>query len=904
MSLLLEFNRKHNIELVDNEESDLSELESPVDDAVASDYSDVVKPRNKGKRKRKTKTKKRAKLDTTVKDVDDFEPKPEAIKAIKRLLDPDRLKSELEALKNTQTYQALGQGYKPPSNDELVKDFIHNHQESNYIGLAIESLKPCSIADENGSDDSVDSLTLEVDLIIYQLQGAAASLPKLLLHQFQLNIISRAIQVETCRALVAIYNWICNTGPDLVRRLFDTHRTSDSITRLQNKYPEYANAVNQTYRYVETHSALQDAPLRLPPGWVKSIDQDEGKAQLAKYAQMPASFFGILNTRAKGTVTLGKPPGRLSRNPDVVYKASQKIFLDALTKQILGDSLTKLDKVFMRKQGSHSRQEMQIENRCIVRGIFLHALAEVCGTESIFASSEISAFIASPTYILVDSPSLHNPIRFVPAFMKNREETLKTLVDCISKHWNDRVMLEATQLGNFIHHRMLEFGVKQYIDEEAYLNTESLESHCSQQAKAQQTKKPRTTVPDLPVRVILHDIWTLPTNISLGKTGILLREVLNNARQLPANFQEMRNILKDQDPGGRGFEVDNDYMNPIREKNAGTTLLRAKFSGKPLTSAIGLSNILLWMGTGQGFGTRKFINQGEMFFPDLDACVARFSNAHHANLELARQVVGTEKAGKSTGQKIHQHAAYLQIDNMRLYGTANSWLSVIQTVMGSRALGGKQTHTIQHKFEPYFSMQIQQEWTTFLGPLADEDPETVDGERPTWRSTYDFITKLRIVGFGSGLTALQTTHVLAFFHICQMLTPIEMASWIAEHPTLGAQSGLADLGFVLDTQAAVKGAFLVFYTHLEKHLSSDNKKLLCFGPIFVEHLLCKLSRWTWVLGRAHIDLTALGHAAVVKQQEWIPNGNHTDYRAFPIPLTIELDTAANVLYDAGYVHNP
>ena len=133
---------------------------------------------------------------------------------------------------------------------------------------------------------------------------------------------------------------------------------------------------------------------------------------------------------------------------------------------------------------------------------------------------------------------------------------------------------------------------------------------------------------------------------------------------------------------------------------------------------------------------------------------------------------------------------------MRMYGTANSWLAVIQTVAGSSTSGIKKTHSMEHKFEPYFSEHMQNKWIDFLGPLANSDLSTYNGDRKSWRAAYDFITDtIDVVGFGQGLMALQTSHVLAFLGICQMPTAIEMATWISENPGLGACSGLKDIGF-------------------------------------------------------------------------------------------------------------
>jgi hypothetical protein len=100
--------------------------------------------------------------------------------------------------------------------------------------------------------------------------------------------------------------------------------------------------------------------------------------------------------------------------------------------------------------------------------------------------------------------------------------------------------------------------------------------------------------------------------------------------------------------------------------------------------------------------------------------------------------------GKKTGIQgqlnIQQHLSYIKFDNMRMYGTANSWLGVIQTVAGSHASGIKKTHSMDHKFRPYFSDCVQNKWLEFLGPLADQDPDSYNGEWHSGRNAYDFIT--------------------------------------------------------------------------------------------------------------------------------------------------------------------
>ena len=269
-------------------------------------------------------------------------------------------------------------------------------------------------------------ITLEADLVIYQLQEAAASLPKLLLQKFQLSVIERAVQVEACRSLVAIYDWLCNAGPSLMQRLFDIHQSENgAVQELTEKFPEYALAVNHVFLYVKTYVALHaKVPNRMPPSWVKPLHGQEkinSKALLKELSRIPAAFFGIVDTHSKGTIPLGTPQGRMSWNHSYVYEASQRCLMDALSKQLLLDPMSKIDKVYSHSGGTRIYNENDVQSRCVARGVILHTLADICQTENIFASSSISTLLVSLMYMLADSPNIHKPSKFVATFMSNRE---------------------------------------------------------------------------------------------------------------------------------------------------------------------------------------------------------------------------------------------------------------------------------------------------------------------------------------------------------------------------------------------------------------------------------------------------------------------------------------------------
>lgn len=156
--------------------------------------------------------------------------------------------------------------------------------------------------------------------------------------------------------------------------------------------------------------------------------------------------------------------------------------------------------------------------------------------------------------------------------------------------------------------------------------------------------------------------------------------------------------------------------------------------------------------------------------------------------------------------------------------------------------------TLTEKFEPYWADTVGHRWTSFLGSLAGRDPvEFLEAEKLKWSDAHQFIIRLSIRGFLSGLTVFQACHSLVVLGLCKPPTASEMANWVARHRSLGAFAGLKLLGFRLTARSSrrqVRAAFLCVYLYLDHHLSPVHKTKLGFGAIFVEHLLCKVVRWS------------------------------------------------------------
>ena len=92
----------------------------------------------------------------------------------------------------------------------------------------------------------------------------------------------------------------------------------------------------------------------------------------------------------------------------------------------------------------------------------------------------------------------------------------------------------------------------------------------------------------------------------------------------------------------------------------------------------------------------------------------------------------------------------------------------------------------------------------------------------------------------------------------------------------------------------IRAAFTSFYDHLDAHLTAADKAELHFGAMFVEHLLCKISRYQSIFLKdplaGTVTLVSLGEIAQQKQGSgWVSGANALDCTKFPIPLNVNRD---------------
>ncbi|OBZ78486.1 hypothetical protein A0H81_01596 [Grifola frondosa] len=165
--------------------------------------------------------------------------------------------------------------------------------------------------------------------------------------------------------------------------------------------------------------------------------------------------------------------------------------------------------------------------------------------------------------------------------------------------------------------------------------------------------------------------------------------------------------------------------------------------------------------------------------------------------------------------------------NLKCWGQPCNGFAIHATVPSRKDQKQRQL-TTKEKFEPYWKLEIQKSWVAYLGDLLNSDPSQYSGKRSFMESYNE----------------------------------MDRAIWI-------------------------RAAFTVIYNHLDDNLNIADKETLNFGVIFVEHLLCKVTRYEYQCRSLKENFLTMSKKAQEAQKEWMEGANVNDLtgKLFPIPLT-------------------
>ncbi|KAJ7433203.1 hypothetical protein B0H11DRAFT_771429 [Mycena galericulata] len=593
--------------------------------------------------------------------------------------------------------------------------------------------------------------------------------------------------------------------------------------------------------------------------------------------QIPADLFGLL-PRTSSMITLEALNAQVRvEDDDALYRVSAKYLCKIWDEHLILKPMVKVDQYLNPTQRiSKSRDHMEsVRDRCITRGAILQSIADVFG-DGLFACDSMRRFLHRPCQMF--TRAIHRDRHFARAVEADERETLQVLDSYLIGAVVENPELEGScaKLGELVHRGLLSLKLGHLLSDEEYENPHELlaaNNTLLRLASASNGTKKRKYLSAADDKPTLESL--LPQKPSFGIAAVIIREALSQRRQKPETPETTiyRRMLEGKHPmTGATTKRDPDQMDPIRADLQGLRLLRNVLPTHLLTTASGLSSLLVFMGTGQGTMTADFLRfmsekKDKMHFTSLKGCVDQFSS-----IEARPTTLGPSAA--------------MKCDNSAIYGQPNTWYTLHPSIrVGPDAWTNL---SLQDKFEPYFAEELQRSWIAFLGPLANEDPVSSKVPRKSWEDVVKWILQSNLRGFCSGLAPLQFANNIVLAGIATTPSPAAMAQWIFTNKGYGAFAGLCVLGFNLPKKAsasAVRAAFMCFYCWLDHHLTAEDKQILRFDAIFVEQLLCKIGRWKGRMKEmANKDLDSEARQ-LLDEAIWERGANLKDHTKFPFPST-------------------
>jgi hypothetical protein len=815
---------------------------------------------------------------------------------LSNLLSPIALNKEVVDLEQTYAASKPKDFYKSDNTGSMVQRWAGQQYRNSFLNRILALLPK----------DSMLAHAIQFQLV----QNMTEVIPEMEASVQKMNIIKRSFRYETCCALVKVFEWYSDVGPTTSETLMLIHRTH-GYKFLLKEAPQFAKLVDHIIQYVYrlTIHKYNEPGTSVSKRSKKTISQakltvyrpDFGlvlEEDIERLSRVPANFYGLRILTSQSQVKLPTIKEKdLDYGSDALYSAASYCLQELWSAEIIIPKLRKLDETL--SGGKTKNFDAQhVYQRSITRAAILWCIADACNTNGIFASSRIDQFLQSPA-IIFEQP-LSRERKFAPEVLKKRDIVLQPLFDWIRNHLAEHpnITADAKRLSELADLQILElFLGKRTSDDNPAIQT-------SKPGRSL-TKGTKDLVPILRP-ITFQDIINpdYKDGILLGELALIIREALNRERgQQPADEVLGRVLCGQHATRGTTSTLNNpDHTNPIRQKLGAASLLQSHLPGELLTSKNGLSNLLSWMGTGQGFKTRSFLESftydKQFFSSNLEDMIGNFQAIVAQNALIVSCYPEHQRPQDLPG--------IIPVDDMLVWGQPNHLLSSSPT----KEKIGKYSikFTLREKFAPYWDDGVANTWVAFLGDMLNNNPATHTGLRRAWHDVSSLLENLDITGFGSGLTPFQLANHLVALKIVNPPTVVDIADWIYKNPKLGAFRGLKDLGFSVSQKnlMSVRGAFTCIYRFFEEHLTEQDKSLLFFGPIFIEHLLCKLPRWKARLRDEDAEgrLETIAAIEIEKNHPWIPRQNVLYGKAFPVPLLIPSGWLEQTIESISVSNNP
>lgn len=697
---------------------------------------------------------------------------------------------------------------------------------------------------------------LSASLALTQMTHSLALLPRLIKEAAKADVVARAFSWEAVRAYATIYCWYDSAGPSLSEELCAIH-ASRGLDGLRELHAPFAGVIDHIFRYIAAVYREKAAPGSSVTGHSPT-----------DLRTMPDDMYGwgLVTLRTTKVTLPSIKPNSVPKDIDGQYSRVARLFQDLVSDYVIIPGMRSTDLSYSARgssmRGKRSDGDAGLKGRLILTGgVISRILCAFDGDDSIMASKEMHDLVLHPAGLF--NLNGRRDLTLTAHILSDPEATFLDLDNCLKLSLRDSpsIKQEAASLADLVWKRMVSMGTSK-----------------------QRSKRPvgffapkSPTLGTIPKgRAIIDAPLSADTLLHSGQhsystAGLLIREVLAKRRQLPACNPFIRRIMNCLKPSAGSVSgvdlLDSDHFNPVRADNENTKLLRASISGRHLTTSLGISALLAWQCSGLGNMTSAFVNSQNMVWPDLEHCISGFENAQNRSERCS---------------------------NTKIWGKSPcSWMAIQSA-----------NFTVREKFTPMYETNLQKSWAALLGNLSNGDSSTYTGTLCSWSEMVSWILKQQITCLKkANLTVMQFANNASLLGLCLEPTASEMADFLIQLAAqkardLGGIKGLEVLGFSLSNRQHpeiwIRAAFLAFYDHLDLHLSDTDKKELHFGAMFVEHLLCKISRFHGILARDKLmkEKTLVSMGAVEEQAQgdtWFKGCNTKDYELFPIPLAPDAD---------------
>ncbi|KAK7461698.1 Chromobox protein 5 [Stygiomarasmius scandens] len=562
--------------------------------------------------------------------------------------------------------------------------------------------------------------------------------------------------------------------------------------------------------------------------WLNDVAACKKAGSIPPRLDLPSDLYGFHKPASDDHQNiLVTPPTQKLTKKDIILKKGKEFFLGIISDHVIIPAMQFCDG-YINSDRRNNISYDGIKARCVVRGALLDTLVDWLDDDGIFATLDILKVLESPAALFSKKTNEEDLSKRII----NKEIHVFAPLESYLWEEHDSADVQDSVVS-------LSYAVQEAVTRMSKRDIPLRKAGYSFRKKRQSYYTSLEGLPRVSADEPLYDLCPWQYGFRADKLAIILREALLQRAQLPAGNVSLRRIMEGIHPTVSGFSNtrDPDHYDPIRATNHFQRLMEVSLGQNNLHSDYGLSNILIRIGTGQGKMTQDFMSRhlAGVWFTSASDCVRVFEAAWQANPKA-------------------------KLDNMRCWGTACAWLSFERDTSNARP-------HFEQRIQPMFENHICILWNQYLS----KSPQT-------YQNALQLSEDTKIAGFGSGITRMQFANTLVLLGLCEMPSIGIMADIIYKNSGMGAFEGLQRLGLDVRpgcSKEQVQKAFYLVHNFLEKHLTPENKQVLHFSPIFVEHMLCKVSRWEKAFRKN--DSKTLNDLAIEAWSE--------DATIFPIPLT-------------------